>query len=217
MNNKVIYFLMISGLLFVTACKKAEDASSRIDPNAQEIAPASPDAAAPSAQTTTNTVAGSTTSNATSVANPQTATTNVTMPPANAKVTQMSFNKKVHDFGDINQGDKVSYNYTFKNTGNNDLIISSAQGSCGCTVPEYPKTPIKPGKSGTMKVSFDSAGKTGSQSKTVTIRANTATGVETLTIKANIKGGSPVTTTTTTTLPAPAQAQPAQPAEENKN
>lgn len=208
MNSKGIYFLLISGLLMVASCKKEEDASTRIDPNAQEIAPASPDAAAPVAQPTP-------TANPTATAtptNPATAqtTTTATMPPG--KTTSMSFNKKEHNFGDINQGDKVSYNYTFKNTGANDLIISSAQGSCGCTVPEYPKTPIKPGKSATMKVSFDSAGKTGQQSKTVTIRANTPTGVETLTIKANVKGGTP-NVTTTTTMPA---QQPAQPSGEEK-
>lgn len=207
MNNKGIYFLLISGLLMVTACKKGEDASTRIDPNAQEIAPASPDAVAPVAQPTP-------TANQTATAtNPTTAqtTTTATIPPG--KTTSMVFNKKEHNFGDINQGDKVSYNYTFKNTGANDLIISSAQGSCGCTVPEYPKTPIKPGKSGTMKVSFDSKGKTGQQSKTVTIRANTATGVETLTIKANVKGGTPNVTTTTT---MPAQSQENRPALEEK-
>lgn len=209
MNSKRIYFLLISGLLLVASCKKEEDASSRIDPNAQEIAPASPDAVAPSVQPTP--MANPTTT--ATPTNPTTAqtTTTATMPPA--KTTTMVFNKKEHNFGDINQGDKVSYNYTFKNTGANDLIISSAQGSCGCTVPEYPKTPIKPGKSGTMKVSFDSTGKTGQQSKTVTIRANTATGVETLTIKANIKGGAPAVTTTTT---MPAQSQPVQPLGEEK-
>lgn len=206
MNSKGIYFLLISGLLMVTACKKEDDASARIDPNAQEIAPASPDAVAPAAQPTP--VANPT---ATNPATAQTTTT-ATMPPA--KTTSMTFNKKEHNFGDINDGDKVSYNYTFKNTGANDLIISSAQGSCGCTVPEYPKTPIKPGKSGTMKVSFDSKGKTGQQSKTVTIRANTATGVETLTIKANVKGGTPNVTTTTTTMPA--QSQENRPALEEK-
>ena len=206
MNNKGIYFLLISGLLMVTACKKEEDASARIDPNAQEIAPASPDAVAPAAQPTP-------TNNPTTT-NPATAqtTTTTAMPPA--KTTSMVFNKKEHNFGNINEGDKVSYNYTFMNTGTNDLVITSAQGSCGCTVPEYPKTPIKPGKSGTMKVSFDSKGKTGQQSKTVTIRANTATGVETLTIKANVKGGTPNVTTTTTTMPA--QSQENRPALEEK-
>ncbi len=212
MNSKRIYFLLISGLLMVSSCKKEDDASTRIDPNAQEIAPASPDAVAPAVQPTptANPTATTTPANATT----SQTTTTATMP--SAKTTSMVFNKKEHNFGDIKQGDKVSYNYTFKNTGANDLIISSAQGSCGCTVPEYPKTPIKPGKSATMKVSFDSSGKTGQQSKTVTIRANTASGVETLTIKANIKGGAPAVTTTTTMPAQPQAAQPAQPSSEEK-
>src|SRR5688500_16250965 len=53
--------------------------------------------------------------------------------------------KETHDFGRITQGDKVSYSFKFKNTGGSDLVISSAQGSCGCTVPNYPRNPIAPG------------------------------------------------------------------------
>lgn len=107
-------------------------------------------------------------------------------PPANGKYPVMAFEVTEHDFGTINAGDKVTYNFKFKNTGQSDLLIANAVGSCGCTVPEYPKTPVKPGESGEMKVSFNSAGKSGNQQKTVTITANTQAGRETLTIKANI-------------------------------
>ena len=102
------------------------------------------------------------------------------------KSTEMTFEKVEHDFGKINQGDKVDYNFKFKNTGTADLIISSAKGSCGCTVPEYPKEAVKPGESGEIKVSFNSDGKSGEQSKTVSIFANTVKGTEILTIKASI-------------------------------
>jgi Protein of unknown function (DUF1573) len=200
MNTKNFYFLMLTGLVLFSGCKNTDDASSKIDANAQEIAPASPDAAAPVEQPTTPTTSPETTTTATA-----------NMPASSAKTTEMVFNKKEHDFGTITQGDKVNYTYTFKNTGTNDLIIASATGSCGCTVPEYPKEPIKPGKSGKMKVSFDSTGKTGQQSKTVTVRANTPTGVETLTIKANIKGGAATvssTTTTVTPMPSPTGEAP---------
>ncbi|WP_245699422.1 DUF1573 domain-containing protein [Flavobacterium noncentrifugens] len=112
---------------------------------------------------------------------PQTAT-----PPADGKYPVMEFETKEHDFGKINAGSKVVYTFNFKNTGEADLIISNAVGSCGCTVPEYPKEAIKPGESGKMKVSFNSAGKNGQQQKTVTITANTAAGKEMLTIKASI-------------------------------
>lgn len=102
------------------------------------------------------------------------------------KVPVMTFEEKEFDFGTINEGDKVEHVFTFKNTGEADLVITDAKGSCGCTVPDYNKEPIKPGESSEMKVSFDSDGKPGQQQKTVTIMANTATGTELLTIKANV-------------------------------
>jgi hypothetical protein len=78
-----------------------------------------------------------------------------------------------HDFGTINEGQVVEYTYAFKNTGEAPLIIQNAQGSCGCTVPEWSKEPIAPGKTGFVKAKFDSNGKPNIQNKTVTITANT--------------------------------------------
>ena len=91
-----------------------------------------------------------------------------------------------YDFGDINQGEKATHNYKIKNIGNADLLISSAKGSCGCTVPEWPKDPIKPGDQANIKVTFDSKGKTGKQSKRVTLMTNAIPNVKILTIKGNI-------------------------------
>ena len=105
---------------------------------------------------------------------------------ANVKTTVMTFDKVEHDFGVIKQGSKVDYSFKFTNTGENDLIITDAKGSCGCTVPDYPKEAVKPGESGKIKVSFDSNKKSGKQTKTVSIFANTANGSEKLTIKSNI-------------------------------
>lgn len=99
----------------------------------------------------------------------------------------MTFEKTEHDFGTITQGEIVTHIFKFTNTGKSDLIITDAKGSCGCTVPEYPKTPIKPGESGEMKVTFSSAGRNGMQSKSVDITTNTAAGHEKLMIKASIK------------------------------
>lgn len=101
----------------------------------------------------------------------------------------MDFKEREFDFGDINQGDKVEHIFIFKNTGDTDLKIERANGSCGCTVPDYPKEPVKPGEEGQIKVSFDSKGKHGKQSKSVTIFANTIKGNEMIKIKANIIGG----------------------------
>jgi hypothetical protein len=67
----------------------------------------------------------------------------------------------------------VEYTYSFKNTGEAPLIIQGAQGSCGCTVPDWTKQPIAPGAPGYVKAKFDSKGKTNIQNKTVTVTANT--------------------------------------------
>nr|WP_294777679.1 DUF1573 domain-containing protein [uncultured Flavobacterium sp.] len=107
--------------------------------------------------------------------------------PADGKYPEMTFQEEEHDFGTIKQGDKPSCEFEFKNTGEADLIITSARGSCGCTVPDYPKTPIKAGESGKIKVSFDSKGKSGETSKTVTILSNTKEGSKILKIKTKIE------------------------------
>jgi hypothetical protein len=85
----------------------------------------------------------------------------------------MEFATVEHDFGTINEGDVVEHTYSFKNTGVAPLIIQGAQGSCGCTVPDWSKEPIPVGGTGFVKAKFDSNGKTNAQNKTVTVTANT--------------------------------------------
>jgi hypothetical protein len=104
----------------------------------------------------------------------------------NKKVAIIEFSKLEHDFGTINPDDVVETIFTFTNTGTADLLISNAAGSCGCTVPEYPRELIAPGQKADIKVSFSPKGKSGMQNKTVTLTTNTASGMEKLTIKANI-------------------------------
>jgi Protein of unknown function (DUF1573) len=77
------------------------------------------------------------------------------------------------DFGTIAQGETVEYNYRFKNTGTNPLIIFKAEATCGCTIPEKPEKPLMPGETGVIKVVFNSAGKKDHQSKDITVTANT--------------------------------------------
>jgi Protein of unknown function (DUF1573) len=77
-----------------------------------------------------------------------------------------------YDFGTIKDGEKVTYNYRFRNTGKNPLIIATAVASCGCTVPEKPEEPIKPGDSGFLKVVFNSEGKEGDVHKTIVVNSN---------------------------------------------
>jgi len=84
-----------------------------------------------------------------------------------------AFEEEEHDFGTINEGDVVEHKFTFKNTGEAPLIIQSAKGSCGCTVPTWPKEPIPVGGTGEIVAKFNSKGKPNVQNKTVTITANT--------------------------------------------
>ena len=84
-----------------------------------------------------------------------------------------TFEKEEHDFGTLIDGEKVTYSFRFTNSGDAPLIISNAKGSCGCTVPNYPKDPIAPGATASIDVTFDSKGRTGKQSKAVTLTANT--------------------------------------------
>ncbi len=91
----------------------------------------------------------------------------------NSDAPVMKFDKETHDFGKIKSGDKVTWEYKFTNTGKSPLIVKDAIASCGCTKPEWPQTPIKPGESGVIKVTFNSSGKMGLQDKQITITANT--------------------------------------------
>ena len=78
----------------------------------------------------------------------------------------------VYNFGSVTDGEKVEYNYRFRNTGKNPLIISSAVASCGCTVPEKPEEPVKPGETGFLKVVFNSKGRVGDVHKEITVTSN---------------------------------------------
>lgn len=79
--------------------------------------------------------------------------------------------KETHDYGTIKHGADGTCTFEFKNTGNAPLIISNAKGSCGCTVPEWPKEPIAPGAKGVIKVKYDTT-RAGAINKSVTITSN---------------------------------------------
>jgi Protein of unknown function (DUF1573) len=105
---------------------------------------------------------------------------------AESMLPVFQFTEEEFDFGSIKEGESVSHAFKFKNTGKSDLLISSASGSCGCTVPEWPKDPIAPGKEGTVNVRFNSEGKSGMQHKTVTLIANTIPNSKVLTITGEV-------------------------------
>lgn len=78
-----------------------------------------------------------------------------------------------HDFGNISEdGGPVSCEFEFTNTGDEPLVIISANASCGCTRPEFPKKPVQPGKKGKIKVTYLPTGRPGEFSKSVRVRTN---------------------------------------------
>ncbi len=83
------------------------------------------------------------------------------------------FSTMEHDFGTVNEGQVVEYTYKVTNNGAAPLIIQNAAPSCGCTVPDWTKTPIAPGASGFVKAKFDTNGKPNLQNKSITVTANT--------------------------------------------
>lgn len=88
-----------------------------------------------------------------------------------ANGAKIEFSKEVHDYGNVKYGGDGTCSFEFKNTGNAPLIISNAKGSCGCTVPEWPKEPIAPGASASIKVKYDTK-RPGAINKSVTITSN---------------------------------------------
>ena len=82
------------------------------------------------------------------------------------------FDTTVYNFGKILEGEQVSYKFDFVNAGKKDLVIEKIETSCGCTVPEYDKKPVKPGERGFVRVRFDSSNKEGTVYKTVKVTSN---------------------------------------------
>lgn len=99
---------------------------------------------------------------------------------------KVQFDTMYHDFGTLIEGEQAAFTFKYKNTGTADLIIKDAYSTCGCTVPDYSKKPIKPGAYGKIEVLFNSSGKKGLQYKRVTLKLNTKIAEKNLSIKANV-------------------------------
>ena len=78
-----------------------------------------------------------------------------------------------YNFGTIAEGEKVTHNFRFKNSGKKPLVITSATASCGCTIPEKPEKPVLPGDTSFIKVVFNSSGKRNHNEKHIMVMANT--------------------------------------------
>ena len=100
---------------------------------------------------------------------------------------EFKFDKETHDFGKIPQGKPVTHVFTFENVGTEPIIISEVKPSCGCSVAEFTKTPVKPGEKGKISVTYNAAAKH-PFTKNFTVRSNTKTPVKTLYIKGEVTG-----------------------------
>jgi len=95
------------------------------------------------------------------------------------------FNKKVHDYGTIVQGSNGNSEFKFINKGKLPLVLSNVQASCGCTVPEWPKEPVLPGKSAVVKVTYNT-NNVGTFGKTITVTSNAVNSSVVLQIKGTV-------------------------------
>jgi hypothetical protein len=101
--------------------------------------------------------------------------------------TKVAFGTVTHDFGNIDQNSENNYTFTFTNTGDKPLIIETATGSCGCTVPKFPREPIAPGATSEIQVVYKPGKQKGLQNKTITVIANTEPRSTRLNITANVQ------------------------------
>lgn len=169
MKKNLIYTFAMAVALMATSCNQE---------NATDASATATDATAATATEAT-------------IDNPNIATTEQAVATtANPNAPAMNFEQQVYDFGTIKQGEVVNHTFTFTNTGKEPLIIENASASCGCTVPEWPRTPIAPGEKGEIKVQFNSTGKYGQQSPMVTIRANTEPNITQVSLKGTVEASS---------------------------
>lgn len=97
------------------------------------------------------------------------------------------FNEYEHNFGKVAEGEKISYQFNYENTGTAPLAIASVTTTCGCTVPKYNTRPVSPGGKGSLEVIFDTSGRDGAQTKTITVKSNASVPVILLRITAEVQ------------------------------
>lgn len=119
----------------------------------------------------------------------------------NPNAPKITFKASEHDFGNIEEGPKANYEFVFKNTGKEPLVLSNVKASCGCTTPSWPKEPILPQQEGKILVTYNTQGRPGSFVKNITVTSNADVENVVLTIKGNVKQ-TPETNTTPTREPS---------------
>ena len=106
-------------------------------------------------------------------------------PAYTGPVTSYTVNEEMHDFGDVDNGSQNPFTFVITNTGDNPLVIEKAKGSCGCTVPDWPKEPIAPGETAVMKINYDEK-RVGPYTKSITITSNAKTSPKIVKVKGKV-------------------------------
>lgn len=119
---------------------------------------------------------------------PATTTPSTTTTPAvNPNAGEFKFETESHDFSTIKEGTQATWEFRFTNVGNEPIVISNVQASCGCTTPKWSKEPVKKGESGIVTAVYNSKGRPGSFNKAITVTSNAKTGSKVLYIKGNVE------------------------------
>lgn len=100
---------------------------------------------------------------------------------------KIEFTKTSHDFGTVTEGTQATVEFTFKNTGDAPLVLTSVTASCGCTTPKWTREPIPPGGTGSVTAIYNSRGRPGKFTKTITVKHNGEGGTQYLTIRGNVE------------------------------
>jgi hypothetical protein len=106
--------------------------------------------------------------------------------PDSLAVAEITFDTLDHDFGTIIEGERVVCYFDYRNTGNTELLISSVEATCGCTIPDWNRNPLPSGGTGSLKIIFDSSGREGLQRKVVSVVSNASNRVVRLTIRVQV-------------------------------
>lgn len=105
---------------------------------------------------------------------------------AAAQLGKVEFEESAFDFGQVKEGAQVKHTFVLKNTGDAPVILSKVTASCGCTQPEFSKSPVLPGATSEVHVTFNSEGQVGKQQKIITIQSNASNGLTTVQLKGEV-------------------------------
>lgn len=105
---------------------------------------------------------------------------------AAAQLGKVEFEESAYDFGQVKEGAQVKHTFVLKNAGDAPVILSKVTASCGCTQPEFSKSPILPGETSNIQVTFNSEGQVGKQQKIITIQSNASNGLTTVQLKGEV-------------------------------